>query len=332
MKQARTYDASTKTQTRPLGGGLLQKARVLALLMGLPLGTSLLSAGEDPHSPHYRFTELTLPGPSYAVAISDHGLVSGYYTDPASGDVLSFVLERGVLTTGLAAPGATITAIGDANHRGVETGNYGDETNQQAVLYDIRTGTYTLLPEIPGLPFSFGQGINDFGHVCGVSYTSGDWINGGNGLGQNWIWDGEDYRYFTVPDAVNGAVVGGINNGDQVSGYYVDNSGTPHGFAKEGPSFATLDAPGAVYTLGFGINNPGVVVGRYVDASGGHHGYYWLDGKFVTVDANISGTLGTQWIGLNDQGDLAGNIWTAPGHTPHAVIAERMDENEDSNH
>jgi hypothetical protein len=307
---------------RPFGGGLLPKAGVLALLLGFPLGASLLTAGEQPQ---YRFTEIAVPSTSYAVGINNHGTVSGYYTDAATGDVLSFVLERGVLTTGLAGPGATITAIGGANNRDLETGNYGDFTHQQAVLYDIRHGTFTLLPEVPGLPFSFGQGINDFGHVSGVSYISGDWINGGNGLGQNWIWDGEDYTFYTVPGAVNGAVAGGINNRDQVTGFYVDSSGTPRGFLKHGPDFTTLDAPGAVYTLGFGINNLGAVVGRYLDATGGHHGYYWIRGTFVTVDANIAGSLGTQWIAINDHGDLAGNIWTAPGYTAHAVIAERVD-------
>ena len=133
--------------------------------------------------------------------------------------------------------------------------------SQQAVLYDIRRGTYTPLPEIPGMPFNFGDGINDFGHASGVAYACGNYLTGGNGLGQNWIWDGRDYNFFTVPGAVNGAVAGGINNRDQVTGYYVDSSGLPQGFVKDGPNFTTLDAPGAIYTLALGINNHGVVAG-----------------------------------------------------------------------
>jgi hypothetical protein len=345
MKQPQTNHIITKTtpgstladgpaalpvrRDRVFGAGLVPNAGVLALLLGLPLGASLVTAGEEPHPPQYRFTEISLPGQSYAVGINNHRTVTGYYLDPATGDWLSFVIERGELTTGIAAPGASITSLGPANNRGVEIGNYGDLTNQQAVFYDIRHGTYTPLPEVPGMPFSFGDGINDFGHASGVSYPSGDWVNGGNGLGQNWIWDGENFSFFTVPGAVNGAFAGGINNRDQVTGWYVDSSGLPQGFLKDGTNFTTIAAPGAFYTMGFGINNLGVVVGRYVDASGGHHGYRWLDGKFVTVDAPISGSLGNEWIGLNDRGDLAGLIWTAPGHTPHAVIAERLDEDAD---
>jgi hypothetical protein len=100
---------------------------------------------------------------------------------------------------------------------------------------------------------------------------------------------------------------------------------------QDGPNFTTLDAPGAVYTLAFGINNLGVVVGRWVGTDGGHHGYLWFQGNFVTVDTDISGSLGGEWYGSNEHGDLAGNIWTAPGHTPHAVIAERVDGDGDSN-
>lgn len=48
---------------RVFGGGLLPKAGLFALLLGLPLGASLLTAGEKPHQPQYRFTEIALPGP-----------------------------------------------------------------------------------------------------------------------------------------------------------------------------------------------------------------------------------------------------------------------------
>jgi hypothetical protein len=343
MKQTQTRDIITKIQTgsaltteeaalpvrqrRAFGGGFLPKAGVLALLLGVPLGTSLLPAAEHSAQPQYRFTEIAVPGPAYAFGINDSGLVTGFYTDPVTGDVLSFVVERGVLTTGIAAPGATITSLGPANNRGVEIGNFGDLTHQQAGFYDIRHGTFTTLPEIPGLPFSFGDGINDFGHASGVAYASGDFNNGGNGLGQNWIWDGENYTFFTVPDAVNGAAAGGINNRDQVTGYYVDSSGLPKGFFKDGQNFTTIAAPGAIYTLALGINNLGVVTGEYVDASHVHHGYFWRNGQFVTVDVTIPGALGNEWYQANDHGDLAG-VYQDATQVLRAVIAERLDESD----
>jgi len=339
MKQTRTQDISTKTQTgseplngaaalqvrpeRAFGGGSFHKAGVLALLLGFPLGASLLTAGEKPHPARYLFTEVPVPGPSFAVGINDNGLVSGYYGDSTVGDVLSYVIERGVLTTGIAAPGATITSLGGANNRDVEIGNYGDFTHQQAGLYDIRRGTFTTLPEIPGLPFNTSNGINDLGHVSGVAYASGDWLDGGSGLGQDWIWDGRKYNFYTVPGAVNGSLAGGINNRDQVTGYYVDSSGLPQGFIKDGPEYTTINVPGATYTLAQGINNQGDVAGSYLDANG-HHGFIWSKGEFVTVDAPIPGSLGTGWFYVNDHGDLAG-VYMDATQVFRAVIAERLD-------
>jgi hypothetical protein len=288
-------------------------------------------AGEKPHQPQYRFIEIPLPVPSYAVGINDEGLVTGFYTDPATGDTFSFLYERGELTTGISAPGATFTALGPANNRGVESGNYGDETHQQAVFHDIRKGTYTPLPEIPGMPFSFGDGINDFGHASGIAYPSGDFFSGGVGLGTNWIWDGENYTFFDVPGAVNGTVAGGINNQDQVAGYYIDSSGLPKGFLKDGPNFTTFNAPGALYTVAFGINNLGVVAGLYVNPDTSHHGFFWRDGQFTTVDTDNPAAVGTLWYQANDQGDLAGLYYDST-HAPHAMIAERLDGDGEGHH
>jgi len=168
MKQTRTQDISIKTQigcapangaaalpVHPrwaFGRGLLPKAGVLALLLGLPLGASRLTAGEPLH---YQFIEIPIAVEAEAVGINDNGLVSGYYGnfsgDPTMGGVFSFLYERGVLTTGIAAPGAPITSVGGANDRGLESGNWGNETSQQAGFYDIRRGTFTHLRQFEKL-------------------------------------------------------------------------------------------------------------------------------------------------------------------------------------
>ncbi len=343
MNQSRIHDiASSKIQTafeptrgatarpvrlgRTFGGGLLPEAGVLALLLGFSLGGSLLTAQE---TPQYQFITIPLPGAGvtagWAVGINDEGLATGFYIDPVTGDGFSYLFDHGDLKTGISAPGDTITALGPANNVGVESGNVGGETNQQAVFYDIRRGTFTFLPEIPGMPFSFADGVNDSGHASGIAYPSGDFFAGGVGLGTNWIWDGKDYSFFDVPGAVNGTVAGGINNRDQVAGFFIGSSGLPQGFVKDGKKFTTFNAPGALYTLAFGINNQGVVAGEYVNPDTSHHGYFWRDGNFVTVDVNLPGAEGTLWYQANEQGDLAGIYFTGPTHVQNAVIAVRQD-------
>ena len=340
MKQIRTKEISVKTQIGPapangatvllvcqrkvFGGGLWPKAGVLALL----LGTGLLTAVGQTNQPQYRFIEIAVPGPSEALGINDNGLITGAYVNPDTGGWTSFVLDRGDLTTGIEIHGAADTVLGPANIWGVESGNFGNETNQRPVFRDIRSGTYAPLPEIPGLPYNNDNGINDFGHAVGVAYASGDINSGGNGIGSNWFWNGRDYSFFTVPGSeVNGASVGGLNDWDQISGYYVDGAGTPHGFIKNGKSYTTLDVPGANFTLAFAINNRGEVPGLYQDASG-YHGFLWSHGKYFTVDTDIAGADGVEWIGINDNGDLAGfaELTTDAGTVQTAVIALRLDE------
>jgi hypothetical protein len=337
MKKSRTHEIIGITPTgsapassavalpvhrgRSFEGGLLPKAGVLALL----LGTSLLTAMGQTNQPQYRFIAITVPVPSEALGINDSGLVTGAYVDPVTGGWTSFVLESGNLITGIEAPGATDTILGPANIWGVESGNYGNETNQRPVFHDIRRGTYAPLPEIPGMPYNNGNGINDFGRGVGVAYASGDINTGGNGLGTNWFWDGREYSFFTVPGATYGASVGGLNDWDQISGYYVDSTGTPHGFVKDGPNYTTLSVPGAAYTIGGAINNEGTVTGLYVNPDTSHHGFIWSKGRFITVDANVPGSIGTEWVGLNDDGDLAGIYFDAT-HAAHAVIALRANK------
>src|ERR1035438_2236554 len=128
------------------------------------------------------------PAAAASASTASTSATSGSATSPPSWawSAISYLFERGELTTGISAPGATVTALGPANNRGVESGNYGDLTHERAVFHDIRHGTYTPLPEIPDMPFSFGNGINDFGHGSGVAYAAGDFNNGGTGLGLNW--------------------------------------------------------------------------------------------------------------------------------------------------
>ncbi len=333
MNQTKVINIKTQSSYVPANGAAslsvhpacrraLPKLGILAMLLAVPLGSSILMAGQEPQ---YRFVAIPVPVPAEALGINDSGLVTGAYVDPVTGGWTSFVLERGILTTGIETPGATDTFLGPANNRDVESGNYGDETNQRPVFHDLRRGTYVPLPEIPGMPLNFGNGINDFGHAVGVAYASGDVNSGGNGLGMNWFWDGSEYSFFTVPGATYGASVGGLNDLDQISGYYVDSTGTPQGFVKDGANYITLTVPGALYTIGSAINNEGVVTGLYLNPDDSHHGFIWSQGKFITVDANVPGSIGTQWIGLNDNGDLAG-IYFDASHAPHAVIALRQNE------
>jgi uncharacterized membrane protein len=59
----------------------------------------------------------------------------------------------------------------------------------------------------------------------------------------------------------------GINDADQIVGYFNNGSGT-HGFFDNGGTYTTLNYPGvSSHTEAFGINDLGQVVGFYLDNS-----------------------------------------------------------------
>ena len=59
-----------------------------------------------------------------------------------------------------------------------------------------------------------------------------------------------------------------------------------------------------------------MVNGLYVNPDTSQHGFIWSKCQFITVDANVPGSIGTEWIGLNDHRDLAG-IYFDTNEAPH---------------
>src|SRR6266852_5819894 len=72
-----------------------------------------------------------------------------------------------------------------------------------------------------------------------------------------------------------------------------------------GPTFTTIDFPGAVFTLLVDINDSGQIVGEYFNTLGIRHGFLLSNGTFTTID--FPGASSTRAIGINDQGDIVGD-------------------------
>jgi hypothetical protein len=226
--------------------------------------------------------------------------------------------QNGSLTT-VAYPGVRHTLLGEVNEPGLVVGNYGSVHTQHAAIYDIGTGTWTTLPDLPNLPINIGNGINPQGIAVG-SASLGDLSVQSNSVA--WIWDGTAYSFFTVPGAAGfGTTAGGINAPGQVSGYFQDANGAYHGFVKSGSTFTQIDVPGATDTFGYAINNRTDVAGWYMDPQDEPHGFVLSGGKFTAID--VPGSFGTTVTGINEKGELAGYWVDAKGMT-HAFTASRQ--------
>src|SRR5258708_39934470 len=52
----------------------------------------------------------------------------------------------------------------------------------------------------------------------------------------------------------------------------------------QGPTFSTIDFPGAATTLAWGINTRGDIVGGYLNADKSDHGFLLNGGQYSTID------------------------------------------------
>jgi len=106
-----------------------------------------------------------------------------------------------------------------------------------------------------------------------------------------------------------------------VVGYYVDSSGSPHGYYRDanGALHFPIDPPGSTTTILFGDNNRNWVVGRYADGSGVTHGlFFTAPNNFFTFD--YPGSTFTSLNGINAQGFICGRYGDASG-VAHGIIA-----------
>jgi probable HAF family extracellular repeat protein len=139
----------------------------------------------------------------------------------------------------------------------------------------------------------------------------------------------DDGQFITIdPPGASGALTAatGINDREQIVGYYLDADGTLHGFLrKKRGIFTPIDHPDAptepgVGTVALDINNRGQIVGAYVDAEQTTHGFLLDDGIFTTIDP--PGASFTEATGIDDRGQIVGPYLDAEG-TVHGFLRDK---------
>src|SRR5258708_31161538 len=72
----------------------------------------------------------------------------------------------------------------------------------------------------------------------------------------------------------------------------------------QGPTFSTIDFPGAATTLAWAINTRGDIVGGYLNADKSDHGFLLTGGQYSTID--FPGATATEAFTINSRGDVGG--------------------------
>ena len=256
----------------------------------------------------YNFQTVNYPNDTFTqlLGINNNLRIAGYHNfNTNSGFTLK--LPAGFVTENY--PNSMMTQVIGINNTGTTDGFYVDNNGNTHGFYDTN-GTFTTV-DYPGTAFNQLLGQNDMGQASGYYSMS----QNNSTPDTPYVYDelgGGVFQVITIPAAAGGAQATGINNSQQISGFYIDSSGVNHGFLLNFGLLVTLDAPGSTFTQALGLNNEGQVVGDYMDAGGNTHGFVWTSkGGFQTIDEPNG--IGTTVVnGINDKGALVGFYGTAP--------------------
>jgi len=255
----------------------------------------------------YSFQTVNYLGDTFTqlLGINNSLVIAGYHNvNQNSG----FTLRLPLNFTTENYPNSMMTQVTGVNNGRTTDGFYVDNGGTTHGFYDLG-GVFTTV-DFPGSAFNQLLGQNDMGQAAG--YYS---------LSQNnstpdfpYVYDefGGVFEVITIQSAVGGAQATGVNNSQQICGFFVDSQGVNHGFVLNFGLFLTLDVPGSTFTQALGLNNNGQVVGDYMDQGGNTHGFVWTKaGGFQTID-NPNGIGTTVVNGINDKGVLVGFYGTSP--------------------
>jgi hypothetical protein len=250
----------------------------------------------DPNSP---FTQL--------LGINNSMVIAGYHNF-LNNQGFTLTLPRQFTVENY--PNSAMTQVIGINNSLTTSGFYVDDAGTTHGFYHTSNGTYTTV-DFSGTAFNQLLSQNDFNQASG--YYS---------LSQNnttpdfpYVYDelGGVFQVITIPGAVGGAQATGINNSQEVCGFFIDSNQVNHGWLLNFGVFTQLDFPNSTFTQALGLNNKGQVVGAYMDSGGLTHGFVYTvsNGQYTSVD-EPNGVGSTIVNGINDAGALVGFYGAPP--------------------
>jgi probable HAF family extracellular repeat protein len=197
---------------------------------------------------------------------------------------------------------------------------------------------------VPGAIYTFPDGINNAGVMCGAyedksgvilgyilngkKLTTLDYPNGTNTFAsdlnyngpimvvggytnsgnqsQGFLYKGGKYTPIPGPEGATASTAYGINDRGAIVGYYVDSSGVTHGFLLKGTKYTTLDVPGSSgYTAATDINNHGIITLVWGDSNHNWKSSIYDGNTYKTIDVPGSEVMGSIATYLNNERDVS---------------------------
>lgn len=148
---------------------------------------------------------------------------------------------------------------------------------------------------------TFLKGLNDMGTMVGLV------IPAANQPGHGFRFSQGNFHAINFPGGSNTSA-NGVNNNEDIVGFYNDAQNTQHGFLLKSGTFTTIDVAGASGTSATGINDSGIIVGSYTTPSLMGHGFILSQGQTTTVD--YPGAADTTLNGINNQSAMVGTFFS----------------------
>jgi probable HAF family extracellular repeat protein len=250
---------------------------------------------------------------SYCASINDSNLVVGHSLT-ADGSDHAFLWMAGGNKGPVGNPqmmdlgtlGGSASEAYAINRIGQITGYTTDAANNiHAFLY--RAGTMIDIgPSLGGnLPYSFGYGINDAGHIAGTAY------NASYSVEHAFFYNGVTSIDLGSLGA-SGASALALNNNDQVVGYATTKSQSVHAFLYAGGKMTDLGTLGGDESYAIGINNSNAVVGgaNFDSSQSSTHAFLAISNSMIDLNSLLD-SAGAGWTlteahVISDSGLIAG--------------------------
>jgi hypothetical protein len=248
------------------------------------------------------------------LGIDDFDVIVGYHGATVNKGI---VFNHPNTFTNVNFPASVQTQITGVNDNFKSSGFYIDSGGVTHGFLRTRGAVFSTV-DYPGTGFNQLLGLNFHGQAVGYYADSPGFT-----VDHAYIYDqfGGVFLLIVNPLSVNSQATG-INDLQQVCGFYVDAGGTTHGFLLNFGTLTTLDYPGANFTQALGLNNNGQVVGVYSTNSGSPpmHGFIYniALNHFRTVDdpnGVNAGSSTTTINGINNKSQIVGFYVDSVGNT-----------------
>jgi probable HAF family extracellular repeat protein len=205
-----------------------------------------------------QFTNENFPNSvqTQVIGIDNAGDTVGFYIDTAGATHGFFkAKDKDAVTVDL--PGTTFNQLLGINNKGQDAGYFQDAAGLQHAYVRQKDGSFLVL-SLPQ-PSSQATGVNDKGTVVGFMQTSPQ-----DTKSTGYILKNGKLTELQAPGSTFTQALG-VNNSDDVVGFYNDANGVTHGFVYDNGNWETVNGPNAVSTVINGINNHDALVGFYMD-------------------------------------------------------------------